>query len=430
MKKLRLLLLLFSPTLVHAQMAQDWGAFQKSISVKAYQGKKFRLQAAVKVKLIDSTADAEIWARVDRPNKEMGFFYNMMDKPIRCSEWKLFTINGMIADDALYLAFGGLYNRKGMFYFDDFKLSIKNENNKWEDVAIDEGGFEGDSGQVKKSWGFLQERSGIVVGTTQNEAYSGKQSFLADASHFTPVKTYGNNDSTGHYTEVNGIKMYYEIYGQGQPLVLLHGNSGSISSYYKQIPAFSKSFRVIAIDSRGQGKSTEDGRKFTYELFAEDTKALLDKLGLDSVDILGWSDGGNIGLIMAMRYPQKVKCLAVMGANLFNNDSSVKPWVNKELKKQYQEIKGESTFNALFRKRMIELLMYEPKIDPANLQKIQCPSLVMAGSNDLLLESHTKLIAAGIKNSELLLFTNGSHYEPLERPERFNRAVLDFFQKH
>ena len=73
MKKLRLLLLLFSPTLVHAQMAQDWGAFQKSISVKAYQGKKFRLQAAVKVKHIDSTADAEIWARVDRENKKMGF---------------------------------------------------------------------------------------------------------------------------------------------------------------------------------------------------------------------------------------------------------------------------------------------------------------------------------------------------------------------
>ena len=212
-----------------------------------------------------------------------------------------------------------------------------------------------------------------MVGLTQNEANTGKQSFLVDASNFTPPKPYGNNDSTGHYAEVNGIKMYYEIYGQGKPLVLLHGNSASISSFEKQIPALSKNFKVIAIDSRGQGNSTEDGKKFTYELFAEDTKALLDKLGLDSVDVLGWSDGGNIGLIMAMRYPKKVKCLAVMGANLFNNDSSVKAWVNIELKKQYEEIKGDSTFDALFRKRMIELLMYEPKIEPMELQKIQSP---------------------------------------------------------
>src|SRR5262249_29250830 len=103
------------------------------------------------------------------------------------------------------------------------------------------------------------------------ETPAGKQAFVVDGSHFKEPGTYGNNDSTGSYATVNGIKMYYEIYGSGEPLVLLHGNSSSISSFNKQIPELSKYYKVIAIDSRGQGKSSEDWTKFTYELLAADT---------------------------------------------------------------------------------------------------------------------------------------------------------------
>ena len=156
-----------------------------------------------------------------------------------------------------------------------------------------------------------------MIATTETDAYQGKQSFLVDGSHFVPADTYGNNAHTGKYAIVNGIKIYYEEYGKGEPLLLLHGNSCSISLFEKQIPELAKHFHVIAVDTRGQGKSGEDGKRYTYDLFADDMNALLDHMKLDSVNILGWSDGGNTGLIMAMKYPSKVKRLVTMGANVF-----------------------------------------------------------------------------------------------------------------
>ena len=398
------------------QSPADWGAFEQHIDVKPYQGKKFTLQAAVKVSLIDSTAEGEIWTRVDRPNRKMGFFYNMMDKPIRLNEWKVYTINGTIAKDAEWLAFGGLYHRKGLFYFDDFKLFIDNK-----EVPVPQGDFEGDTTAIKQHWHYFQQRTGFFKQPVKENAYSGQQSFLIDGTNFTYAKTYGSNDDSGHYVQVNNIKLYYEVYGKGEPLLLLHGNSQSISSFYKQIPDLAKNFKVIALDTRGQGRSTEDGKKFTYDLFAEDTKALLDELHLDSLNILGWSDGGNIGLIMAIKYPGKVKRLAVMGANLYNNSSSVKPWVNKMLNK---ELKKEDD---TFRIRMINLLLTEPNVNAEDLKKISCPVLVMAGSDDVIKEEHTKLIAGNIPKSQLVIFPKGNHYEPWERPERFNKTVNTFF---
>lgn len=407
---------------------QDWGAFVQQMDATALRGKKFRLEAAVKVQTIDTAAQGEIWVRVDRPNNKRGFFYNMMDKPIRLAQWKVYSIEGKVDKDAATFNFGGLYGRKGFFYFDDFKLFVENKSGAMEEVIVPEGNFEGDSTAIKNHWGFLQKRAGITVSITDKDFSSGKQSFLVDASAFQPPKEFGNNDERGKFVNANGIRMYYETYGEGQPLLLLHGNSESIASFKSQIPVLQKQFKVIALDSRGQGKSTEDGTKFSYDLFALDTKAFLDALHLDSVNILGWSDGGNIGLIMAIKYPQKVAKLAVMGANLFNNNTSVKPWVNKELRRQLKEL-SDSTAATMFRRRMIDLLLNEPNIPASELGKISCPVLVMAGSDDVIKEEHTRLIASGIKKGKLLIFEKGNHYEPWERPERFNKAVMEFFSE-
>ncbi len=116
-----------------------------------------------------------------------------------------------------------------------------------------------------------------------------------------------------------------------------------------------------------------------------------------------------------------------MGANLYNNKSSVKNWVNKELQKQLKEL-NDSNANDVFRKRMIDLLLSEPNINAKELAKINCPVLVMAGSDDLIKEEHTKMIAAGIKSSRLVIFARGNHYEPSESPERFNNTILEFFK--
>ena len=114
---------------------------------------------------------------------------------------------------------------------------------------------------------------------------------------------YGSNPLAGKYVDVNDIKVYYEIYGEGEPLLLLHGNSGSIKAGESQIPELSKHFKVIAVDSRAQGKSTDSDKEITYALMASDMNELINKLKLGSVYIVGWSDGGNIGLELSFAHP-------------------------------------------------------------------------------------------------------------------------------
>jgi hypothetical protein len=147
------------------------------------------------------------------------------------------------------------------------------------------------------------------------------QAWLADNSKNiaeADKSIYGKNDSAGKYLKLKDTDLYYEVYGEGEPLVLLHGNSGSIKDYYQQIPVLSKQYKIIAVDTRGQGKSKDTSKKdFTYKLFADDVKALADELKLDKVNIVGWSDGGNTGLEFALKYPERLNKLVTIGANAF-----------------------------------------------------------------------------------------------------------------
>ena len=420
--------ILLLPTFLFAQMKNDWGAFNQRLDAKNFAGKKFKLQAAVKVQLIDPTSEAEIWVRVDRPNRKTGFFYNMMDKPIRVKDWEIFSIEGKVDKDAEYIAFGGLYSRKGIFYFDDFKLSIETTKGNYEEVKIQNGNFESDS--LKSPWGFFQKRNGFVLSATTETSFEGKQSCKVDGSQFKKSPTYGNNDSTGKYVDANGIKIYYEEYGQGQPLLLLHGNSESIQSFRQQIPEFSKHYRVIAVDTRGQGKSSENGMTYSYDLFADDMNALLNILNIDSANILGWSDGGNTGLIMAMKYPKKVKRLVTMGANVFIDNSVVDKWVFKELHKQLKEMKNDTAYADRNRVRLINLLLTEPKHNFEELKIISSPVLVLAGEKDVIKENHTRSIAQNIRNSKLIIATKETHYYPAENSKAFNETIIEFLREY
>jgi len=433
MKKLFFLpLSLFFISQIVAQKATDWGAFNQWVDAAAFRGKKFKVEAAVKVVLIDSTADAEVWVRVDRTNKQMGFFYNMMDKPIRSSQWKVYTIEGEVAKDAATIFFGGLYHRKGLFYYDDFRFFIKNGSGNWEEQELPDNGFEGDSSLIRKTWNYARVDAPVVfpAGVTSEEAFSGKCSFKVDGSKMQFADIYGNNSHTGKFANVNNCRFYYEIYGSGEPLLLLHGNSSSIVSFEKQIPELAKKFRVIAIDTRGQGRSGEDGRTYSYDLFADDMNAFLDYLELDSVNILGWSDGGNTGLIMAMKYPKKVKRLVTMGANIFIDHSVVDNWVFKKLNKEKKEIEGDTTYNSENRLRLINLLLTEPRHRFDELKSITCPVLVIAGEKDVIREKHTRSIAEAIPNSHLLIAKGETHYFPSENPSAFNKFVIEFLQTH
>src|SRR5436190_14852832 len=138
-----------------------------------------------------------------------------------------------------------------------------------------------------------------------------------------PKSPYGHNQAAGKYYDIRGFKMYCEVYGEGQPLLIVHGNGGSINNFIYQIPYFSKKYKVIIADSRAQGKSTDKGDSLSYEMMADDYAALLDAMKIDSADVIGWSDGGINGLLLAIRHPEKVKKLATTGANLTPDTSAV-----------------------------------------------------------------------------------------------------------
>jgi len=240
---------------------------------------------------------------------------------------------------------------------------------------------------------------------------------------------YGSNSQTGKYLQLQDAKIYYETYGSGEPLLLLHGNGQSIAAFYKQIPVFAKSYRVITVDTRAQGKSTDSSTgPLTYNLFAEDMKALLDSLHIKQTNIVGWSDGGNTGLTMAIKYPAYVKDLVTMGANL--NPSGVDTIVLNDIKKSINRHTGRTDQQSVEQLKLLSILINEPNIVNSDLKGIGSPVLVIAGEKDVIKREHTQEIASNIKNSDVAIIKNATHYAPQEKPEEFNKVVLSFLNKY
>ena len=159
-----------------------------------------------------------------------------------------------------------------------------------------------------------------------------------------PAIHYGNNPAAVKY--YNGIKIYCEIYGQGKPLLMIHGNGGSIASFSKNIPYFSKNYMVMLPDSRAQGKSTGSKDSLSFEMMADDFNALLDTLHIQKTYVIGWSDGGINALLLAMRHPDKVIKPASTDANLMPGSTALAPSLWKEMEKQYAEQKDKKRATA------------------------------------------------------------------------------------
>jgi len=241
---------------------------------------------------------------------------------------------------------------------------------------------------------------------------------------------YDNNPSASGHVKLKDADLYYETYGSGEPLLLLHGNSANISAFKYQIGVLAKKFKVIAVDSRGQGKSTDlTIGPLSYDLFAEDMKQLLDSLHINKTNILGWSDGGNTGLIMAIKYPQYVNKLATMGANLFPTTEAVSDTVLREVKGDMIYYQHKKDDHSKMEARLFAMLLDEPHMTFDELKTIKSQVLVMAGEHDLILDKHTRAIASAIPHSRLMIFVSGTHYAPVEIPKEFNETVLKFFEE-
>ena len=238
---------------------------------------------------------------------------------------------------------------------------------------------------------------------------------------------YGENPETGKYAEVNGIQLYFEMYGNGKPLVMLHGNGGSIEAFKNQIPFFERNFRVIAIDSRLHGKSGGSPDSLSYVQIADDVSSLLEHLKIDSAYVLGWSDGGIDGLILAMNHPEKVKALAVSGANIFSDSTSLPASDIKGM----ENIVSEKSTASERDKTLTRMMLYQPNLTYSDLtRKIKCSVLVMAGDRDIIKPEHTISIFQAIPKSELCVFPNSSHGALQEHSDLFNSTVENFFNRN
>ena len=221
------------------------------------------------------------------------------------------------------------------------------------------------------------------------------------------------------------IQLNYIEQGQGKPLILLHGNGESCDYFEQQIAHFSPHYRVIAIDTRGHGQSPRGEKPFTIKQFAEDLHDFMNEKGITKANILGFSDGGNIALTFALKYPEKVEKLILNGANLF--PSGVKPLYQWPIVIGYHIAKlfSKKSEKAHHNTELLGLMVNEPHIEPSELTLLTMPVLVIAGTKDMIKESHTKLIYKSLPNAQLVIL-DGDHFIANRHPEAFNAAVEKF----
>lgn len=242
--------------------------------------------------------------------------------------------------------------------------------------------------------------------------------------------SYGNNKEAGKYFDIRGFKMYCEVYGSGEPLLFIHGNGASINAFVKQIPYFSKRYKVIIADSRSQGKSEDKIDSLTYEMMADDYAALLTRMGIDSAYVVGWSDGGINGLLLAMRHPEKVKKLVITGANLQPDSTAISADVMQQVWVPYNMLKQKENKTDLDKKvyKFFKLLVEQPHIPITDLHAIKIPTLVISGDHDVIKPGHSVQIFQNIKKASLWILPNSGHSTLVVYSNEFNLKVDDYLQ--
>lgn len=239
---------------------------------------------------------------------------------------------------------------------------------------------------------------------------------------------YGNNAAVGKTFVHDGVRLYYEVYGKGEPLLLIHGNGGSIGEMKWQIDHFRRQYRVIAMDSRDHGKSADSAEALNYEKMTGDLVALLDHLEVRAADVVGWSDGGIEALLLAMKYPARVKKVVSMAANL--KPEGAHPAAVELIRSMLDGIPAAArqTPSGKREYKVGSMMLSEPQIELQELEAIEAPVLVLAGDHDLIADEHTLAIYHHLRNSQLAIFPNATHMIPVDDPATFNATVERFLR--
>jgi len=239
------------------------------------------------------------------------------------------------------------------------------------------------------------------------------------------------------YVEHNGARIWYATYGSGSPVMLLHGGLGHSGNWGYQVPALIDSgYRVVVIDSRGHGRSTHDARPYSYDLMASDVLEVMDRLNIERAELVGWSDGACIALILASNSPSRVEGVFFFACNMDQSGTKkieFTPILRRCISRHMKDYKQLSTtpdqFDE-FSKAVGLMQKTQPNYSREDLSQISVPVAIVHSEHDeFIKQEHAEYLAHNIPNAEFIYLPGVSHFAPLQRPDQFNSAMLTFLGK-
>jgi pimeloyl-ACP methyl ester carboxylesterase len=239
------------------------------------------------------------------------------------------------------------------------------------------------------------------------------------------------------YVDVNGVHTYYEVVGSGDPVVMLHGGFCTIETFGAQTAALAEKYRVYLPERRGHGRTADVDGPITYVNMADDTIAFMDALGISNAHLVGWSDGGNVGLLVALKRPDLVRKLVFMGSAA--NLSGMRPEMLAQLgamtadsfppmlREAYNATSPDGPEHfAVIVEKLVDTWKTEPSHQLSELETLAAPTLVLLGDDDVITIAHAGDIAAAIPDSQLAVVPGTDHVLLFEKPDLVNRIILDF----
>jgi pimeloyl-ACP methyl ester carboxylesterase len=234
-------------------------------------------------------------------------------------------------------------------------------------------------------------------------------------------------DYSEGYIQSGTARIFYIAVGSGEALIMLHGNRQNIGFFYKQSEFFKSRYRIIGLDSRGHGKSSFGEERLTIQLLAEDVKTVIEKLGLENVNVMGFSDGANVAIQLAIIMQNRLKSLVLVSANLY--PGGIKAFARIPIKLAYMFFRLMSCIKLFERKEQLFYLMaHNTNISPDSLKEIKAPTLILVGEHDIVKRKHTKIIEQKIASAEMVTIKDTGHMLLWHKDKEANKIILDFLE--
>lgn len=224
-----------------------------------------------------------------------------------------------------------------------------------------------------------------------------------------------------------GASLHYEEEGEGEPLLLLHGNGENLHYFDQQIPFFAQYYHVIAMDTRAHGESTRGEGELNFDHFADDAAALLDHLGIDRAHVLGFSDGGNTAMLLALRHPDKVRSLLLNGANACPNGVKLQWRFWTAVGYWMLLFFAQFSQKAAYKRDILRLMVKHPRLTSVHLGAIHTPTLIVVGQFDMIKPEHSQMIARNIRHAQIVTIRGAGHFAAQNHPDRFNKIAQEFY---